>query len=164
MPMRAKSEHATRKRLPKSVWQALGRLAGGIVDDIRLAVGSVAPIPIRLSETEQIVKGRSDRFSSHPIGENSSSRGSPADRRHSLHFALSRGCSRQIWSRNFWSSWAPRTRRAKTSQDRCSRDGMALQPDKAAEEILPCCGSKAWALEMAARRPLLDESALLAAC
>jgi 2-oxo-4-hydroxy-4-carboxy-5-ureidoimidazoline decarboxylase len=40
----------------------------------------------------------------------------------------------------------------------------ALQPDKAAEEILPCCGSKAWAIGMAARRPLLDESALVAAC
>ncbi len=40
----------------------------------------------------------------------------------------------------------------------------ALQPDKAAEEILPCCGSKAWAHGMAARRPLLDEPALLVAC
>jgi len=31
-------------------------------------------------------------------------------------------------------------------------------------EILPCCGSKAWARGMAARRPILDETALLAAC
>ena len=29
--------------------------------------------------------------------------------------------------------------------------------------ILPCCGSKAWAQGMAARRPLADEAALLAA-
>ena len=37
----------------------------------------------------------------------------------------------------------------------------SLGPDKAAEEILPCCGSKAWARAMAARRPVLDEAALL---
>jgi len=37
---------------------ALGRLADGVVDDIRLAMGSVAPVPLRLTETERIVKGR----------------------------------------------------------------------------------------------------------
>lgn len=35
--------------------------------------------------------------------------------------------------------------------------------DEAAEEILPCCGSKAWALEMSARRPIRDENALMKA-
>jgi len=39
-----------------------------------------------------------------------------------------------------------------------------LRPEEAVEEILPCCGSKAWAQEMTVRRPILDESALLAAC
>src|SRR5208283_1439721 len=33
----------------------------------------------------------------------------------------------------------------------------------AVDEILPCCGSRAWADGMAARRPLPDEVALLAA-
>jgi 2-oxo-4-hydroxy-4-carboxy-5-ureidoimidazoline decarboxylase len=33
----------------------------------------------------------------------------------------------------------------------------------AATQILPCCGSKAWAREMAARKPFQDEAALLAA-
>jgi 2-oxo-4-hydroxy-4-carboxy-5-ureidoimidazoline decarboxylase len=33
----------------------------------------------------------------------------------------------------------------------------------AANEILPCCGSKAWAAGMAARRPLQDVTTLLAA-
>jgi 2-oxo-4-hydroxy-4-carboxy-5-ureidoimidazoline decarboxylase len=35
--------------------------------------------------------------------------------------------------------------------------------EAAAKQILPCCGSKAWASEMAARRPCQDESALMAA-
>jgi len=37
---------------------ALGRLEDGMVADLRLAMGSVAPVPLRLIETEQIVKGR----------------------------------------------------------------------------------------------------------
>ena len=37
---------------------ALARLEGEVVADIRLAMGSVAPVPLRLTETEQIVKGR----------------------------------------------------------------------------------------------------------
>ena len=39
----------------------------------------------------------------------------------------------------------------------------ALPLEEAAREILPCCGSNAWAAAMAARRPLPDEFALLAA-
>lgn len=38
-----------------------------------------------------------------------------------------------------------------------------LRLDEAAEEISPCCGSKAWAQRMAARRPIPDEAAMLAA-
>jgi len=34
---------------------------------------------------------------------------------------------------------------------------------EAENEILPCCGAKAWARGMAARRPLPDEAALMAA-
>ena len=44
--------------IAKVCFAALGRLAKGAVEDIRLAMGSVAPVPLRLSETEGIVKGR----------------------------------------------------------------------------------------------------------
>jgi 2-oxo-4-hydroxy-4-carboxy-5-ureidoimidazoline decarboxylase len=36
----------------------------------------------------------------------------------------------------------------------------SLDPTLAASEILPCCGSRAWASEMAARRPIADEDHL----
>src|SRR6266446_757170 len=39
-----------------------------------------------------------------------------------------------------------------------------LRPDEAAQGILPCCGAKVWAYGMAARRPIVDETALLTAC
>jgi 2-oxo-4-hydroxy-4-carboxy-5-ureidoimidazoline decarboxylase len=38
-----------------------------------------------------------------------------------------------------------------------------LSPEDAVREILPCCGSNAWATAMASRRPLQDNGALLAA-
>src|SRR5713101_1941149 len=34
---------------------ALGRAASGVVEDVRIALGSVAPVPIRLAETERLV-------------------------------------------------------------------------------------------------------------
>lgn len=37
---------------------ALGRVGRGIVEDVRIALGSVAPVPLRLSETERLVKGQ----------------------------------------------------------------------------------------------------------
>jgi 2-oxo-4-hydroxy-4-carboxy-5-ureidoimidazoline decarboxylase len=38
-----------------------------------------------------------------------------------------------------------------------------LSSKEAAEEILPCCGSRSWAKRMAFRRPILGEAALLGA-
>jgi 2-oxo-4-hydroxy-4-carboxy-5-ureidoimidazoline decarboxylase len=40
----------------------------------------------------------------------------------------------------------------------------SIPPEKAVEEILPCCGSRVWARAMAARRPIRTEVDLLAAC
>ncbi len=37
----------------------------------------------------------------------------------------------------------------------------SIDPALAAREILPCCGSTAWAAELAARRPIADEDHLL---
>jgi 2-oxo-4-hydroxy-4-carboxy-5-ureidoimidazoline decarboxylase len=39
----------------------------------------------------------------------------------------------------------------------------ALPLDDAARELLPCCGSNAWAMAMASRRPIHEEAALLSA-
>jgi len=42
---------------------ALGRLGGGatggVIEDVRIALGSVAPVPLRLTEVERIVSGKS---------------------------------------------------------------------------------------------------------
>ena len=37
---------------------ALGRIANGVIADVRIAAGSVAPVPVRLRKTEEIVRGK----------------------------------------------------------------------------------------------------------
>jgi CO/xanthine dehydrogenase FAD-binding subunit len=37
---------------------ALGRISKGIIEDLRLAMGSVAPVPLRLRKTELMVQGK----------------------------------------------------------------------------------------------------------
>lgn len=39
----------------------------------------------------------------------------------------------------------------------------ALDAESATREILPCCGSSAWAAQLAAKRPIADEQSLLEA-
>jgi CO/xanthine dehydrogenase FAD-binding subunit len=41
--------------ISKVCMAALARLEGGVVHDVRIAVGSVAPVPLRLAETERIL-------------------------------------------------------------------------------------------------------------
>jgi putative cofactor-binding repeat protein len=36
----------------------LGVIAGGVVEDVRIALGSVAPVPMRLVETEKTIRGK----------------------------------------------------------------------------------------------------------
>ena len=44
--------------IAKVCMAALGQLGNGAVEDVRLAMGSVAPVPLRLVETESSVRGK----------------------------------------------------------------------------------------------------------
>jgi CO/xanthine dehydrogenase FAD-binding subunit len=44
--------------ISKVCFAALGQMAGSTIRDIRLAMGSVAPVPLRLSETERMLIGK----------------------------------------------------------------------------------------------------------
>src|SRR5271170_1292515 len=140
----------------------LGRLAGGIMDDLRLAVGSVAPIPMRLTETERIVRG--NRIDPHLIQLAKTAAAAevrPIDDIRSTSRYRSAVVGNLV--AEFLQQLSAKNAQSE-SETKLLGQWNALQPDKAAEEILPCCGSRAWALGMAARRPLLNEPALLAAC
>jgi OHCU decarboxylase len=141
---------------------ALGLLADGIVNDIRLGMGSIAPIPVRLTETERIVKGKHIA----PLLIQSARTVAAAeirpidDIRSSARYRSAVAGNLVVEFLEQLSAQGAHSEKTKRLLARWN----GLQPDKAAEEILPCCGSKAWARGVAVRRPLLDEAALLAAC
>jgi OHCU decarboxylase len=140
----------------------LGHLAGDILDDIRLAVGSVAPVPLRLSETERIIKGKPIDLQLIQLAKTAA-----AAEVRPIDDIRSTSRYRTAVVGNLVAEFLEQLS-AKNAQSESTRQVLtqwnALQPDKAAGAILSCCGSKAWALGMAARRPFLDEPALLAAC
>ncbi len=41
--------------ISKVCMAALGRLRGGVIEDVRIALGSVAPVPLRLTELERVL-------------------------------------------------------------------------------------------------------------
>ena len=54
----AKLAPATRRRFPRSAWRLWRVSKVGVAHDVRIAVGSVAPVPLRLSETERILEAK----------------------------------------------------------------------------------------------------------
>jgi OHCU decarboxylase len=141
---------------------ALGRLADGVVEDLRLAMGSVAPVPLRLKETERIVKGkRIDSALVQLARTTAAAEVRPIDDMRST--ARYRAAVAGNMVAEFLEHLSASDGRKENQNDVLAR-WNGLRPDEAAEEILPCCGSKAWARDMAARRPIIDEVDLLAGC
>jgi OHCU decarboxylase len=148
---------------------ALGRLRahtageeiGGTIEDVRIALGSVAPVPLRLTEVEAIVKGKSvDRELLYLV------RKATADAIRPIDDIRSTARYRAAVAGNLVVEFLEQLGATARSPQDGMNAGLArwnfLPLAEAADEILPCCGSRAWAHGMAARRPLPDEAALLA--
>jgi 2-oxo-4-hydroxy-4-carboxy-5-ureidoimidazoline decarboxylase len=141
---------------------ALGRLADGVVEDIRLAMGSVAPVPFRLTETERIVKGkRIDPALVRLARTTAAAEVRPIDdlRSTARYRAAVAGNMVVEFLEHLSALGGP-----KENENDVLERWNGLPPDEAAEEIFACCGSKAWARGMAARRPFTGEADLLAGC
>jgi OHCU decarboxylase len=133
---------------------ALGRFAGGVVEDVRIALGSVAPVPLRLRETERIVRGKvidSDLLLS--------ARQAVAAEIRPIDDVRSTARYRTAVAGNLVFEFLNRLGSVENVLARWNH----LPIDEAVRAILPCCGSTAWARVMGARRPLADEAALLVA-
>ncbi len=142
---------------------ALGRLADGVVEDVRIALGSVAPVPLRLREAEQAVKGRAIDSALLFLA-----RKTAMAEIHPIDDIRSTARYRAAVAGNLVVEFLSRLNSERTGADHdAAGDVLAqwnlLSPDAAVARILPCCGSKAWARGMVARRPLANESALLSA-
>ena len=140
---------------------ALGRVASNVVEDVRIAFGSIAPIPLRLRETEQAITGR-------PIDSALLllARKTAIAEVRPIDDIRSTARYRATVAGNLVVEFLNRLRSetgAKGESENTLQRWNHLPIDEATKEILSCCGSKAWAQGMVARRPLADEAALLAA-
>jgi OHCU decarboxylase len=143
---------------------ALGRVApraaavraveGRIIEDVRIALGSVAPIPLRLSETETLVSGKViDPSLIRSARKTAAAEVQPIDDiRSSAKY-------RAAVSGNLVAEFLALIAEGKTSSEILAR-WNEVPDDEASAQILCCCGCKAWAHEMAARRPFHDRTAL----
>ena len=137
---------------------ALGRVAGGVIEDIHMAVGSVAPIPFRLKETERALRGeRIDPGLILLAKETAAREIQPIDDiRSSARY-------RRAVTANLVAEFLNGFNNADNKNSSVLARWNSFLPEEAALEILTCCGSNSWARQMAALRPIEDENSLLAA-
>jgi OHCU decarboxylase len=140
---------------------ALARVEGGIVRDVRIALGSVAPVPMRLAETERILTGNLlDDSVVALAAKTAASEVKPIDD------IRSTARYRAAVVGNLVAEFLERLRAEPAATEAANQTlarWNALSADAAEGEILACCGSRVWARAMVSRRPLAEESAALSA-
>jgi OHCU decarboxylase len=137
----------------------LGKMNDGIVGDLRLAAGSVAPVPLRLAQTERVIQGKAI-----DAGVVEMARATAAAEVRPIDDIRSTAQYRAAVAGNLVAEFLGQLRSTASSARDVLMRWNALDSDNAAAEIMPCCGSKAWADQMASRRPIRDAAELLAAC
>jgi OHCU decarboxylase len=147
--------------ISKVCMAALGRVAvtaaGKTIEDARIGVGSVAPVPLRLRGTERIVNGKIIDESLIRLACNAAiAEIKPIDD------IRSTAKYRAAVAGNLVTEFLNLLANGKGLSEVLASWNHA-PGDTAAAQILPCCGSKRWAHEMAARRPFKDEAGLMAA-
>jgi len=135
----------------------LGRVENGALNDIRIAAGSVAPVPLRLKKTEDVLKGKQiERALIQQARQAAISEIRPIDD------IRSTARYRSAVVGNLVVEFLEKLAQAERYTAMLMRWNN-LPTEDAAGEVLDCCGSSAWARQLAERRPLPDESALITA-
>ncbi len=142
---------------------AMGRIAAGAVEDVRIALGSVAPVPLRLTETERSLRGK--RIDPELM---TLARKSVAAEIQPIDDFRSNARYRETVAGNLVIEFLTRlSEKWATTASNTVHPVLAhwnrLPVDEAMKAILPCCGAKAWAQGTSALRPLKDQAAVLAA-
>jgi OHCU decarboxylase len=137
---------------------ALARMENGMLQDVRIALGSVAPVPIRLTETERSLQRRPlDRSLALLAGKTAAAEIRPIDD------IRSTARYRAAVVGNLVSEFVGRLGSTRQVTNEVLTRWNRLDAQEAENEILPCCSSRAWARGMVSRRALQDEAATLAA-
>jgi OHCU decarboxylase len=136
----------------------LAKIADGVVEEIRLAAGSVAPVPVRLKATENLVEG--NRIDATLV-------------RNAKHVAISEirpiddirstAVYRSAVLGNLVAEFLQQLAAGGPSRSEILSHWNSLAEPAAIKEILSCCGSGTWAKRLAERRPIEDEVSLIAA-
>lgn len=148
--------------ISKTCIAALGRVRGGLIEDVRIAAGSVAPVPIRLTKTEQLVTGKpiDDVLLNgflNEVRETVQSEIQPIDDIRSI------AAYRLAVLGNLVVEFLQRLRVNESNVISTLMRWNQLTAEAAANEMMSCCGSSKWAQQLSARRPFSDESQFLAA-
>jgi OHCU decarboxylase len=136
----------------------VGRLREGTVEDVRIGLGAVAPVPLRLSGVEAVVRGR-------PITDENimEARGVLDEAIAPIDDIRSVAAYRRFVAGNLLEEFLRGLRASGTDLDASLARWNALPQMEAEEEILPCCGSQRWARELTRLRPFGGSSELFAA-
>lgn len=136
--------------ISKLCMAALARVSGSRIDEVRLAFGSMAPVPLRLRETERVLTGQAISADViHSARRALQSEVSPIDDIRSTR------AYRIAVAANLLEEFL---RGLPTASNDVLAKWNALPAEVAAAELLSCCGSTAWARAMAAERPVYTEA------
>jgi OHCU decarboxylase len=131
---------------------ALGEVAHGKIADVRIALGSVAPVPLRLIKTELAVIGRTpDALSLDKVKQDikqlvATEIAPIADIRSTADYRMAVAGNLVI---EFLEKLRAADRQTNPVLERWNR----LDPKEAMQIISSCCGAKAWIETITARRP-----------
>ena len=139
---------------------ALGKIDNGTIGDVRIALGSVAPVPLRLKTTEHLLNGRKIEPSLAGLAA-----ASVSQQIQPIDDIRSTTKYRAAVAANLVAEFVEGLCSEESSRGRLVNESLALWNQapgaEAAREILPCCGSTAWAARLIERRPFADHASLL---
>ena len=136
----------------------LSQVKNGVVEDVRIALGSVAPVPLRLTETERMLKGRRIDATAIMLAKKTA-----ADEIKPISDIRSTATYRAAVVNNLLAEFLEKLGKYESPLNNVLAHWNALPAEAAEKEILACCGSQAWARGMAKRRPIAGEADLLVA-
>jgi len=144
--------------ISKVCMAGVGRLRDGEVEDVRIGMGAVAPIPLRLVEVENRVRGK--RIDDKVIVE---ARNALSGMIAPIDDIRSVAEYRRFVAGNLLEEFLRGLAASEKALSAVLGRWNALPEMEATEEILPCCGSVRWARELVSRRPFGSDAALLEA-
>jgi OHCU decarboxylase len=144
--------------ISKVCMAGVGLVREGRVQDVRIGIGAVAPIPLRLSGVEELIRGKQ-------IGDEAI-----VEARRLLNEAIApiddiRSVAeyRRFVAGNLLEEFLRGLAASGEGLSAVLARWSALPEMEAEEEILPCCGSSRWAQELTRLRPFSAEAALFEA-